>query len=151
MAGLQEMIIRARFVFANSPQRLEVFRLVNGRLTVREISLKLGRSASNVGKEIKMMRDLGIINVKLAADGNAMKKGGAIIYDKNSLLKHVSKSYFQNVSDTAKFKKATLHKKASGIVADFPALPSATDILQIAKEGETHIYEFKSPGTELIR
>lgn len=148
MVGLQEMILRARYAFANSKQRLEVFRLVNGRLTVKEISLKLGRSASNVGKEIKMMRDFGIINIKLDANGNAMKKGRAIIYDKNSLLKHVSESHFQNVSDTTKLKKTTIKKRASGIPADFPALPSETDILQIAKEGETHIYEFKSPGTE---
>jgi len=147
MAELQEIILRARFILANAPRRLEVFRLVNGRLSTKEISLKLGRKISNVGRDLQMMREFEIIKEKIDKNGNILKKDGATVYEKHPLLKHVPESYFQDVSDTTRLKKTSLHKRDSGITTDFPTLPSPSDILQIAKEGETHLYEFKSPGT----
>ncbi len=147
MAGLQEMISRARFVFSNAPRRLDVFRLVNGRLSTKEVSLILGRQMSNVIRDLRMMRDMEIIIEKIDKEGNIVRNGGVAIYEKHPLLKHVSESYFQGISDTTKLKKTPLDKKESRSKADFLVLPSPSDILQIAKEGETYIYEFKSPGT----
>ena len=142
MPDLQEMILRARFILANAPRRLEVFRLVNARLSTKEISLKLGRKINNVGRDLQMMREYEIIKEKINKNGDILKKDGAIVYEKHPLLKYVPESYFKDVSDTTKLRKTPLHKKESGITTDFPTLPSPSDILQIAKEGETHIYEF---------
>ena len=128
MAGLQEMISRARFVFSNAPRRLDVFRLVNGRLSTKEVSLILGRQMSNVIRDLRMMRDMEIIIEKIDKEGNIVRNGGVAIYEKHPLLKHVSESYFQGISDTTKLKKTPLDKKESRSKADFLVLPSPSDI-----------------------
>ena len=101
---------------------------------------------SNVGRDLQRMRDMDIIKEKIDKTGNVVKKDGAIVYEKHPLLKHLSES-FSRKSLTLLSSKTPFNKKDSVRTAGFPTLPSPSDILQIAKEGETQIYEFKAPGT----
>ena len=110
MAELHEMILRARFILANAPKRLEVFRLVNGRHSTKDISLKLGRKLSNVGRDLQRMRDMDIIKEKIDKTGNVVKKDGAIVYEKHPLLKHLSESFSRKSLTLLSSKKPHLIK-----------------------------------------
>lgn len=146
MISLQELITRGRFIFSGAPKRLEVFKLINGKLSTKEISKKTGRSLSSVLQDIEKIRDLELIEKKRNKDG-IIKKDGAGVYGKNPVIKHVPIIYFSGVTKiktTSAKKESKQKKKKSGI-----HIPNEKEILDICRNGEDQLYEFKSPGTKM--
>ncbi len=132
-------------MFDGANRRLEVFELVNGRST-KEIVRKSGRSLSAIDQDIEKLRDMELIQEKKDGKGNVIKKDGSIVYEKSPLIRHIPISYFRDVADTSKLVKKT--KKGRTRISK-PAnihVPSENEILDICKEGEDQLYEFKAPG-----
>jgi len=148
MADLQELIIRGRFIFSSAPRRLDVFKLVNGKRSTKDIARKTGRSLSSVLQDIEKLRDLGLICEKIGKDGLPIKKEKACIYEKVPLTRHIPTSYFQDVAQTKKIVKSQRLRKGTKTKLATIHIPNTNEILDIAKNGEDQLYEFKSPGTE---
>ncbi|MCD4739671.1 putative DNA binding domain-containing protein [archaeon] len=147
---MQEMITRGRFIFTNAPGRIAIFKLVNGRLDTKEIANKLHRTPSNVLHDIKKMADLELIELKRDANGNVMKKNGRNVYEKSPLVQHVPLSYFQNTITAQKsVKKVKISKKSKSSFKNQIRLPNENEILDICKDLETQVYEFKTAGTDI--
>jgi len=148
MVDLQELIVRARFIFSNAPKRYDVFKLVNGRNSTKDISKKTGRSLSAICQDIEKLRDFELISEKTDNTGT-VKKEGAIIYEKTPLIKHISNTFFDDVSDTTKLVKRHVKKSQSPTLRTTISTPSENTILDICKDGEDQLYEFKSPGVKM--
>lgn len=148
MADLQELISRGRFIFNGSPKRLEVFKLINGKRTSKDISLKTGRSLSAISQELQKLRDLELIQPKEDNEGNIIKKGPGIVYEVLPLIRHVPISYSQDVVSLKHMKKKT-PKKIRAKSNHSIHIPSETEILDISKQGENQVYEFKTQGTDI--
>lgn len=147
MTQLQELITRARFLLSAADKRREVFKLINGKRTAKDIATKTGRSFVPVLHDIEKLKDLELIENKKDKEGNVVKRHGSSIYEKVPLIKHVSLSYFQEVSKTSKITKGNLHKKVRSGRPSSIHIPSEQEILDICRTGEDQLYEFKSPGT----
>jgi len=146
--GLQEMISRGRFIFSKAPRRFEVFSLINGKRTGKDIARKVGRSQSSVLQDIQMLRDLGFIVEKEDSDGTIVKKNGSTVFEKTSLVKHVPDSYFKGVADTSVLTKQELSsKKVKSSTSPKIHVPNENEILDVCKHGEDQLHEFKAPGT----
>lgn len=135
-------------MFNGAPSRRRVFELVNGRRSSKEIARIVGRGHRSVLNDLKKMVDLELIRPKRDSKGNIIKKDGCIVYEKNPLLAHVPKSYFEPVVKRPLVKPR--HRKRT-IKERIPSLsiPSEKEMLEIFKEGESQIYEFKAPGIEI--
>lgn len=144
---LQELITRGRFVFSNSPKRLDVYKLVNGRRNTKDVATKSGRGVHSALNDLKMMRDYGLIEPKIS-NGQEVKKDGCLVYEKVPMLKHIPFSYFEDESKgrlkVVKKKKVTKGKKTQSLSS--LSVPSENEILDICNHGEDQIYEFKEPG-----
>lgn len=145
---LQEIIARARFIFSGAPKRYDVFSLINGKNSTKDISKATGRSLSSVLQELEKLRDLELISEKNDKDG-VVKKDGATVFEKVPLIKHIPDSYFKDVVDTTKLVKKTANKIARSTKRSTIRLPSETEILDICRDGEDQLYEFKSPGIKM--
>jgi hypothetical protein len=150
---LQELISRGRFVFSNAPRSLEVFKLVNGKLSSKEIAMKTGRMLSAVLNDLKKMRDMDLIRPKTDALEKISRKDGCVIFEKVPLVRHVPLSYFQGITKgkivSSKRHEFTVKKARSQL---YPlSMPSANEILDICKHGEDQIYEFKAPRVETAK
>jgi len=151
LTDLQELISRGRFIFSNAPKRLEVFKLIDGKRSTKEIARKTGRSFTSVLNDIKKLRDMELIKEKMDSEGNIVKKEGAIVYEKVRLIKHVSLSYFQEVAETSKLVKKIPTREVKTYKPPVIHIPSEKEILDICRQGEDQIYEFKAPGTEIAK
>ena len=145
---LQELISRGRFIFSGASNRLEVFKNVS-KSTASEISKKLGRNVNSVLNDLKKLEDLELILSLKDQSGNFLKKNGGKIYIKNPLIKHIPISYFIDYVKGQKlvgkeFKNKKIKK--SSLIINFP---SENQILDICKDGESQIYEFKRKGVEM--
>jgi len=145
MADLQELIARGRMIFDGASRPLEVFELANGRST-KEIARKTGRSLSAVDQDIEKIKDMELIQEKKDSKGNVIKKGRSIVYEKTPLIRHVPISYFGDVADTGKLVKKTQKGQARIPKPASIHVPSENEILDICKQGEDQLYEFKAPG-----
>ena len=56
--GVQELISRARLLFDGSPKRLEVFELVNGKRSNKELAVKTGKTFANTLTDLSKMKAL---------------------------------------------------------------------------------------------
>jgi len=148
MADLQELISRARFILSGAPKRFDVFNLINGKNSTKDIAKKTGRSLSSVLQDIEKLRDLELIKEK-QANNIPIKKDGASVFEKTPLIKHVSDSYFRDVADTTKFVKEKVSKISKAKKVSAIHVPIETEILDICKKGEDQLYEFKSLGTRM--
>jgi len=145
---LQELISRGRFIFSGAPNRLEVFKKVN-KTTSSEISKKIGRSVNSILNDLKKLEDLELILSLKDAQGSLIKKKGEKIYVKNPLIKHVPINYFTDYvksQEAVKIKPKNRKAKRNSLVLCFP---SEKQILDICKEGESQLYEFKRQGTNM--
>lgn len=140
MADLQELIARGRFIFSGAPKRLEVFKLINGKRTSKDIASKMGRSRSNVLNDIEKLRDLELVR---------KKKDASSVHEKAPLIKHVSLSYFHGISKTDRVGKKMIEKKGTTRQISRLPIPTEQEILDICNKGESQLYEFKGPGTEM--
>jgi len=139
---LQELITRGRHVMANAPSRLRVFEAVDGRRTAAEIAGVTGRHVNNVRTDLGILRDVGLIH----ASGSRNP-----VYSKDPLARSIGKKYFEST-----------RKRPSGVTdrdLEPPArrttrrrkglpVPTAGEVLEIAKSGEDQLHEFKSSGVE---
>jgi len=149
---LHELITRGRFIFSGAPKRLEVFRLINGERSTKEISIKTGRRLNAVLNDVKKLKDFELIQPKKDKQGNIIKKDGCTVYEKVPLIKHVPFSYFSDAAKSShllakrRIQKRVYSKKISPI-----RIPSEGEILSICKSGESQIYEFKAPGVDVTK
>ncbi|MDE1854863.1 MAG: ATP-binding protein [Candidatus Micrarchaeota archaeon] len=149
MAELQELISRGRLLFVGAPKRLEVFKLVNGRRTGKEIAKATGKPISSTLHDLQKMRDMELIKSKQNAIGESIKKNDSTIYEKVPLLQHISLGYFskpEKLPKTVNIKRAK-HSHANRVFTPI-SMPSEKDILDICKNGEDQLYEFKAAGIE---
>jgi len=147
VVDVQELITRGRLYFSGAPRRLEVFTLVNGKDSTKDIARKSRRSLSSVLNDLKIFKDNELIQEARESEGTTVKKDGAIVYEKNPIIKHVSLSYFEDVAETVKLVPKMSEKRASGRLR-VAHIPSETEILDICKTGETQLYDYKAPGVD---
>lgn len=149
---LQELISRGRFIFRGAPKRLEVFKLINGRKSSKDIAIKTGRSLSSTLHDLQRLRDMVLVKPKLDQENQLLKKDRSTIYEKIPELRHIPLTYFSDPIKAAKKlktkrqKKKTKQKLLTGIT-----IPNEKQILDICKGGEDQLYEFKKAGIETRR
>ncbi len=146
MVDLQELIVRGRVIFDGASRRLDVFNLVNGVRSTREIARRAGRGLSAVDQDIEKIKDMELIQEKTNGKGEVIKKNGSVVYEKHPVIKHVSVSYFGDVANTSKLIKKTPRGSARTARAPTIHVPTETEILDICKQGEDQLHEFKAPG-----
>jgi predicted HTH transcriptional regulator len=145
MVDLQELIVRGRMIFDGASRRLEVFELVESK-TAKEISKKTGRSLSAVDQDIEKLKDVELIVEKKDNKGNIIRKNGSTVYEKHPVIRHVPISYFADVADTTKLVKKPTKGQGKTPKPAIIHIPSENEILDICKQGEDQLYEFKAPG-----
>jgi len=148
MITLQELISRGRFIFQGAPKRLEVFKLIDGKRSSKEIAIKVGRSHSSVLNDIKKIKDLELIREKII-NGQTLKKNGSTVFGKNPIIRHVPYTYFSDVVNTNILLKKEEKKREKMSRQRKVHIPNENEILDICKHGEDQLYEFKSPGTNV--
>jgi predicted HTH transcriptional regulator len=146
---LQELISRGRFVFAGAPERLGLYKLIDGRKTAADLAKLTKRHINNVNRDLRKLADIGVLEEK-KKDGVTVKKGRYTLYEKTPLARTVPISYFSGPvrlqrRETARVATAKGGQKRLQTLA----VPTDTAILDICKEGEDQIYEFKAAGTEI--
>lgn len=148
--GLQEIISRGRFIFSGAPRRFEVFKLIDGRRTAKELARKIGRSQNAVLNDIKKLRDLDLVFEKRDRDDNPIKKDGSVVFEKSSLIKHIPDSYFMGVANTRVLAKAKISVSRDRTSSSTKIhVPDEQEILDICREEENQLYEFKGPGIKM--
>ena len=150
---LQELISRGRFIFYKARGRLDIYILVNGRYSAKEIAKKTKRSINNVLKDLKKIADMELIVPKIDRNGDLIRKNNSIVYVKNPLAQNIPISYFKDTVSGQKkivIKKKTLRKIKFRVQS--LKFPSENEILDICRNGEDQFYEFKraSTGTQTI-
>ena len=149
MEKLQELVSRARLVFSDAPGRLEIFKLINGKSTAKEISLSVGRSFGSTSNDIKKMVDMGLIEPRKLTDGSVLKKNGSILYRKVPELLHISISYFNKPTKLAKTTMLVKKRQRKNLRLSILPIPDEKAILDICQGRENQIYEFKAAGTDV--
>ncbi|MFA4890020.1 MAG: RNA-binding domain-containing protein [Candidatus Paceibacterota bacterium] len=146
--NLQELVARARLLFEGAPKRRQVFNLVNGKKSGKELARKSGKSLSATLQDLQKMKDLELITFKINDDGTTLKKENSTVYEQAPLLKHLPNSYFDAPEKVAVVKpKITTSTKSKNAVMRTLAIPSIQQILDICCSGEDQLYEFKSART----
>lgn len=147
---LQELVVRARLLIDGAPKRRQVFYLVNGKRSGKEIARKSGKSLSASLQDLQKMKDLELITPKIDESGNVSKKENSTVYEKVPLLKHLPWPYFDEPERIAAVKPKKVSSQISGqSVLRMIAVPALQQILDICDSGEDQLYEFKSAGTAM--
>lgn len=145
---LQELITRGRFIMSDAPSRLKVFEAVDGRRNVKEIAMLMGRHENNVRRDLSMLADAGLIQPK----GEMSRLP---VYEKVPLARTIPVKYFEPIAkrpergNIPNESLAGSRRKSRG--RNELAVPTETEILEIAKNGEDQLHEFKAPGTEATK
>jgi len=145
------LIARGRLVFQGAHKRFDVFELVNGKISARDIARKTGRPFTSVLRDLQKMKDMGLVNIRTDAENSIVKSSGSMVYEKDPLLRHIPKTYFKDpVRAKKRFGKKikSLKKQARRSALAPLTVPSVTEILNICKTGEDQPYEFKSAGVD---
>jgi hypothetical protein len=145
---LQELISRGRFIFAGAPQRLTIYKLVDGRKTAKLIAKLTKRYVTNVHGDLRRLADIGLIEEK-KKEGQTVKKDGFTLYEKTPLARTVPISYF---TGPTKLRKPTTPIGSAKNKAKRPQLlplPSENEVLDMCKKGEDQTVEFKAAGTDV--
>lgn len=148
MTDLQELIIRGRLIFDGAPKRLEIFGLINGKRSTKEIKTKTKRPFTAILHDIEKLRDVELIREKKQGDV-VVRKDGATVYEKMPLVKHVPLSYFEPVSKAGELSKQVVRRKGSASRKPILHVPSEVEILEVCKNHEDQMNEFKAPGVEI--
>jgi predicted HTH transcriptional regulator len=137
---------------ADAPERIAVFDLVNGKMTAKDIAKRTKRHVNNVRRDLSLLSDSGII-IQIEKDDKPFKKDGFAIYDKVPLARTIPLRYFTGLSkNTTRFdskEQKPIKNKKQRQKLDSLKTPSEQEILDIAKDGENQIYEFKSQGVDI--
>ena len=152
MPDLQELITRGRFVMAEAPERLKTFQQVNGRRSTTDIAALLRRHVNNVRRDLTKLADAELIQPRLVGD-KPLRKDGFPVYEKVPLVRTIPLHYFSSPSRLPsrgnKTSSASIQSKRSTKPPRPKQLPvpSEHEVLDIAKNGEGQIHEFKGQGT----
>lgn len=147
---LQELVARARLLFTGAPKRFQVFDLVNGRKSAKEIARKCKRSLSVTLRDLQKMKDLELIFIRKKENGKIFKKDNSMVYKKNPLLKHLSYSYLKDPTKIPISRKyQRVKRKGIRKVPKAISVPNEQEILEICRSGESQIYEFKRAGEKM--
>jgi hypothetical protein len=150
---IQELIKRGRFIMANAPERLSVFELVNGKKNAKDIAKLTRRHVNNVRRDLSMLSDSGLIE-QIIEEGKPLKKDDFSIYDKIPLARTIPSRYFKGsaviISKESENREGKLNaKKTKNNKLKPLPIPTEQEVLDIAKNGETQLYEFKGQGVEI--
>lgn len=146
---LQEAIIRGRFLFKGAPQRLEVFKFINGTNNTKTIAKKCKRTLSSILNDIKKMEDLGLIIPKVDLHNNIKKINKSTVYSKVALFNSIPmKLFIDQEKGQKKITNKKIKKNNNSRTFGILKIPNETEILDICKDGEDQQYEFKQAGTE---
>ncbi|MFY9912261.1 MAG: RNA-binding domain-containing protein [Candidatus Sulfotelmatobacter sp.] len=144
---LQELITRARFLFSGAPERLALFKLVNGREDAQQLAAKTRRHVNNVRRDLNKLRDAGLIEE--GPDSREKRGNGMPAYAKVPLARTVPIRYFLRPTGKPQPKPAKARHVPRAADRRKPlAVPTGEEILDICKDGEDQTYEFKAAGTE---
>jgi Schlafen, AlbA_2 len=152
---LQELVVRGRFLFASAPDRLRVFECVNGKRTGKEIANVLRRGVTAVLRDLARLRDAGLIEARRdPSKADALKKDGSILYDKVPLARTIPSRYFQRSTNSPRGGHVSAPRPVPGRKparkrAPALPLPSETGVLDICRNGEGQLHEFKAAGTDI--
>jgi DNA-binding transcriptional ArsR family regulator len=149
VTDLQELITRGRFIFDGAPKRIEIFTLINGKRSAKEIAKKAKRPFTAVLHDIEKLKNMELVQEKKDANGVVIKKNSSIIYEKVPLIRHVSLSYFEPVSKTAVVSKQLVRHKVGRTQKIVLRVPTENEILEVCKNLEDQVNEFKGPGVEI--
>jgi hypothetical protein len=148
---LQELITRGRFIFAGAPERLALFQLVDGRQNTSQLAKRTRRHVNNVRRDLNKIRDAGLIQSRIGKNGSSVEIAGFTIYEKVPLARTIPIYYFRGApvgkkivaSDSPKApRRKSDHRKALPV-------PTEQEILDICKNGEDQLYEFKVAGADV--
>lgn len=145
---LQELVARGRLILGNAPKQMLIFKLVNGKNSAKEISIKTKTALSNTLKVLLKMNDMELIRKKQDQNLKLVKKDNSIVYEKHPLLKHLPISYFEHPEKIPRIKKPKVTKRGTTISTKI-SIPSEQQILTICSEGEDQLYEFKASGVDM--
>lgn len=145
--NLQELVARARLLFEGAPKRIRVFELVNGKRSAKEIARKSGRSLSSTLADLQKMKDMELLRFHEDSTGKPVRKSDSIVYEKHPLIKHLSKTYFEEPTRLPLPKKRD--KSRSQLTIQAIRIPSKQEVLDICRTGEDQLYEFKRAGGEI--
>jgi len=146
LTDLQELISRGRMIFDGASKRLEVFELVNGSRSTKEIAKKAGRSLVPVDNDLRKIRDMELIQEKKDSKGNVIKMDGHTVYEKTPLIRNISMSYFGDFARTSNLVRSGPRERGGISNSARIRIPLENEILDICKQGEDQLYEFKAPG-----
>jgi predicted HTH transcriptional regulator len=153
VADLQELIFRGRFLMADAPERLRVFELVNGKRSTVEIPKTTKRHRNNVHRDLAKLLDAGLIQNRTVR-GAALVRDSVPIFEKVPLARTIPLRYFKAAAVSqamheleARPKGSHQRQHADKKPRPIP-FPTEAEILDIARTGETQLYEFKAPGTD---
>jgi predicted HTH transcriptional regulator len=145
---LQELISRGRFIFAGAPVRLAIYKLVDGRRTAKEIARATKRQITNVHRDLRALADIELIQQK-QKDGRPLRKDDFTLYEKGPLARAVPISYFSGPTKLSRPSGAGVTLKNKARRPQALPVPSENDILDLCKQGEDQIVEFKAAGTDV--
>jgi len=145
---LQELVARARILFQGAPKRVLVFELVNGKRPAKDIARQSGRSLSTTLADLQKMKDMELLRYRRDSDGKPLRKSDSIVYEKDPLLKHLSKNYFEEPTRLPKSRKKKPNLRGALSVRSIKT-PTEQEILDICSGGEDQIYEFKCAATDI--
>lgn len=144
---LQELVARARLLFEGAEKRRQVFQLVNGKRSAKEVARKSGKTLVGALQDLQKMRDMELITPRKNDDGSVFKHDNSVVYEKSHLLKHLPASYFKDPEKLVAKKPKKESRKSKGPVISTIPVPSPEQTLDICKSGEDQLYEFKAAGT----
>jgi len=121
---------------------------VNGKRSTKEIATKTGRSLSAVIQDLEKLRDVELVREKRNGN-NIVKKDNATVYEKVPLIKHVHLSYYDSISKANKPVREKVSRKGKTQKITVIRIPTENEILDICKNHEDQLYEFKAPGVEI--
>ena len=149
---LQELITRGRFIFSKAHERLRLFELVNGRRNTPELAKMTRRHANNIHRDLQVLANSELIQAKPDKSGGAHKVDGYPVYEKVPLARTIPTAYFRGPSKALSAPSRTRGAPASKPnKAKRPAplpLPTETELLDICRDGEDQLFEFKGQGTD---
>ncbi len=144
MPDLQELIRRGRMLLASAPSRFEVFHLIDGKSTAREISRKTARPLPAVINDIDKLKNADLIRPRTDKKGLVIKRNRSVIFEKTPLVKTVPKSYFSAVAKVIKTEQHRAARPSTKGALPKLSVPTAAEILEICNRGEDQFYEFKA-------
>lgn len=148
---LQELVSRARLLLLSAPKRAQIFQLVNGRHSTKDIAVKTRRPLSAVLHDLQKMKAMEVVVPRRDSAQKNVVKDGFAVYEKNALLKHLPSGYFTAPEKVQAQKKTIASKTRKRGSQTLLKIPNEKEIIDICTAGEDQLYEFKQAGVEVTK